>query len=464
MSSIDSPTMHEEGSDYGLGFTNGFNELSLLEFGSEQEMDGEPSMMLDHDIKALKLSYREAKEEILDLQKRLKLRTVLLEDIRTAYLRDIVTVKHVLSDIITEPERCSVLEEYKTRLPSVDLRQPLSLYGPTNAQLRIKTCDACGGNADVVISDSDQVDRLLKANAKFKEREERLRITIASLDVKLETSITERLDAARSHSEEKRFLYAEMKKIKAEAEVKLAEITRLSTSLKTQREEIHSSRIEIIRLEGQEKRMFTVEKEAVELKVTIQEMQTFHQKQEIEMAALQSALLSTNEKSALLMEAMNRAEEKATSLEADLKDQGISLAKFRDMSMFLEKTLEAANKKIGEMEVHVSDMEEEKKETMSSNNSEIEGLEKALDLLRDELRMVESGLRESRKETAIAKAEFNNSQKLVLEREETIKLRNAGRSVFRLMGLSAHFFYLFFSFSSLYTFFSLFLLFFFSPN
>ena len=147
-------------SQWGNG---GFNMTdSLLEFSEAEESQAEIQ------LRELSAAFGETQHEVKDLEKRLQRRTLLVDTLRTAYLKDVVTLKHVLTDVLSSDERRAAVSEYNSRLPSVDLRRALQLYGPKDAELRVLPCAACGGVVDVTMHDSDATERMQKAIKKLR--------------------------------------------------------------------------------------------------------------------------------------------------------------------------------------------------------------------------------------------------------------------------------------------------------
>jgi len=143
-----------------------------------------------------------AKETIRQLKARLIRRTNLVGDIRSYYLRDVVTIKHILQEVLAGTEKEAVMAEYAARLPSLDMTQHLTLHAPSNCQLRVAPCEHCGGRVDAVLADSDEVVKLKDHISIMKGKEERLRLKIAELDAINENSSKVYAMNALSHSEE----------------------------------------------------------------------------------------------------------------------------------------------------------------------------------------------------------------------------------------------------------------------
>ena len=152
----------------------------------------------------LEKQYLEAVDNINQLRQRLIRRTELINEIRKCYLRDVVAVKNILTDVVTNAEREAIIKELAERLPSLDLREALAVHAPTNTKLRILPCEMCGGRVEVVLVDSDEVVDLQKSISLMRERENRFKLTLAELDARLEKTARDKAESAKQHQEEVR--------------------------------------------------------------------------------------------------------------------------------------------------------------------------------------------------------------------------------------------------------------------
>jgi hypothetical protein len=146
--------------------------------------------------------YLDAVETIKQLKQRLIRRTSIIDEIRKYYLRDVVTIKHIMKDVLTTREREQVLRIYDENLPSLDLKQALKLHAPTKCELQVAQCGECGGQLEIIMKDSDEVDMLKKTIIDCKDRESRFRIKLATLDAQIENTTREKAEANKSHAEE----------------------------------------------------------------------------------------------------------------------------------------------------------------------------------------------------------------------------------------------------------------------
>lgn len=84
-----------------------------------------PSFMYDQDSKQvaeMQHKLTDAQDTIRQLRHRLVRRTSVIEGIRKYYLRDVVTMKHILRDLLSETERKEAWRQYEYILPSIDLK------------------------------------------------------------------------------------------------------------------------------------------------------------------------------------------------------------------------------------------------------------------------------------------------------------------------------------------------------
>ena len=168
----------------------------------EEKTDNPRERKLDLEKKLLEEENAAAKETVRQLKARLIRRTSLVNEIRSSYLRDVVTIKNILEELLTGTEKEAVILEYTSRLPSLDLREQLALRAPKNCELRVTPCETCGGKVEAVLADSDEVVNLKKVIDVMKKREERLRLRVAELDAMHEKITMEKSENALAHGEE----------------------------------------------------------------------------------------------------------------------------------------------------------------------------------------------------------------------------------------------------------------------
>ena len=402
----------------------GFAEMSMLEFSHEFTEAETLQSQVEVDLDNLGKAYEAQEKENKDLKDRLQKRSDLIEEIRTAYLRDVVTIKHCLTNVLDPVEKKAVLDEYAGRLPSLDLTQTLVTYAPPNAHLRFKQCGECGGHVDIVINDSDHVAKLTDMIGTLKDREARLRLTLATEDARTEKMKEDHNNASKQHAEEKRFLYSELKKLKEEVTKTSTENNRLSKNATEYREEIREHKDNIVHLEVKAEKLILVEEQAKELQTNLQESKQEAGNQDAEIADLQKSLSQQMIKVKQQSGAITKHEGTIKSVEEELEASKKSEKKFKDMNVFLEENADEANVKIVKLEGDLMDIRETMKFNDNEKELEIEGLRKQVEDSKEEIGRLEIIVDERNIALEAAKEALRAAEQLVIQKEATITSRN----------------------------------------
>lgn len=136
------------------------------------------------------------------LRDRLKRRTDLINELRKAYLRDVISIKGFLQEMLSHDERKSLYELWKNSLPSIDIRQHLMLYSPHETSLNMLSCDCCGGSIEIVHHESSELEALSKALSHNDKTKHDLKIVIGTKTAQLE-SLEHKWDVeSRKHRDE----------------------------------------------------------------------------------------------------------------------------------------------------------------------------------------------------------------------------------------------------------------------
>lgn len=278
-----------------------------------------------------------ALETIRQLRQRLTRRTAMIDEIRKFYLRDVVALKHVMRDVLTGTEREIIFREFESAIPSLDLSKALALHAPTNSDFRVRPCEQCGGQLEVIMRDSDEVDRLKKILSDCKDREQRFRLKLGTLDAEIETMTKEKAEGLKSHLEEKRFLYSEMKRLNKEHDEMKEELEELQRSNREVKQENDDFRSHNKELFESAERLLVVEGENRELSRQLAERmsklqsvqraeeeaqeEVERQKQEVRRVLGQMDLLAEEQKKT--KKEMDEKNEKIEQLQTSLTDQSV---------------------------------------------------------------------------------------------------------------------------------------------
>ena len=400
-----------------------FGELSLLEF-SETDVNTAVRSQAEQDLDLLNDAYEGTQIEMRDLKNRLRSRTKLVETFRLAYLRDVVAIKHCLNFTLTNEERKSVLDEYTGRLPSLDLTEALALYAPPNAHVRVKPCESCGGVLDVTMNDSTHVAKLTSIIEKLQEREERLRLTIATQDAHTDTMTVKHNADSRQHAEEKRFLYSELKKTKEKSEKIDAESIRINQLSTGYRDQIRDMKVVVTNLEVKADRLLVVEREVGDLKVKVEQ----------QAAAVESGDSIAGELQLLLSEeqSQNKAKEKVINerdntiqeLLKEVDDEQAKVKKLKGLNEYLEKNYEESQVKIVKVEGELADLKEEKAFMEEENRIAIETLENVANEAREEMNSSNKLLDDAKVKVASLQNALSAAEQLIEQKEITIQTRD----------------------------------------
>jgi len=168
---------------------------SLVELPEEPNMSKIPKQLSEQQV------------EMSALRGRLKRRNLVIDAIRKAYLRDVVTVKQHLLKKIENPEYDpSQSTELVHRIPSLDLRPTLELFAPVECSLRVRSCESCGGQLEVVHRESKRLVSLSKHCTELQKIEQEVRLRASRLEIQAEKD-RRALEIELSKSKENRAVF-----------------------------------------------------------------------------------------------------------------------------------------------------------------------------------------------------------------------------------------------------------------
>jgi hypothetical protein len=132
---------------------------------------------------------------------RLKRRIQLIREMRAAYLRDVVQIKQLMSELLTNDERELLFKQREASLPSLDLEK-FFLSRPVENSFHVLPCGACGGTVEIVHHDSVEIQKLTAQLQSMDQSKGTFRLIIATKTAQLE-ELEQRLKAnERSYREE----------------------------------------------------------------------------------------------------------------------------------------------------------------------------------------------------------------------------------------------------------------------
>mmetsp|Transcript_18210 Transcript_18210/g.28349 ORF Transcript_18210/g.28349 Transcript_18210/m.28349 type:complete len:746 (-) Transcript_18210:599-2836(-) len=177
-------------------------------------------MNMHVDLNPRSPSKSDLKLEVANLREKLKRRNTILDTIRKAYHRDIITVKECLYRIQRDENEnvCNSISKKimanLESLPSLDIRRNINLrlFAPDDCDLRLNNCYSCGGSLDIVHKENKRVkklemlleDTLLQANdaketleetsVKLKALEDQSKHEIAALEERIKQLLNQMTD------------------------------------------------------------------------------------------------------------------------------------------------------------------------------------------------------------------------------------------------------------------------------
>ena len=136
------------------------------------------------------------------LKDRFYKRSLIIDEIKSSYLRDVVAMKNVIKSMFTDVERAAILKEWQHTLPSLDLRQGLALYAPEQAHLKVKPCKKCGGHLDIEQHNSAKTIEMEKKLEKMSQRNEELRLQLANKQYSYDKLENQFKELDKTHNQE----------------------------------------------------------------------------------------------------------------------------------------------------------------------------------------------------------------------------------------------------------------------
>lgn len=161
----------------------------------------------------------DAEEKLLEAQEyklRLFRRTMILEEVRKSYLKDVILLKQVMLEMFNDEDRMAVMAQYESMIPSLDMKQWFQPRAPELTTFQVRPCDLCGGHLEITINVSEELKELRLQIENQKKVEERMRLDYATQSYNFEKLQVDKDYQDRTHAQEKSVLYGEMKRLKSE--------------------------------------------------------------------------------------------------------------------------------------------------------------------------------------------------------------------------------------------------------
>ena len=359
---------------------------------------GTESIVSEAEFGSVTKALDEAERERKEMKQKLLRRTELLELCRQSYLKDVIALKYALNKVITSEEKQMVLKQYTSQVPSLDLRGPLQLYAPKRTTLQpVHKCDSCGGWAELILHDSDEVDKLKAVIHMAKERENVMRINAVSMDTRMETQEKKHIEENRKHSVEKQVLYAEMKKIKEKFDSLDTENKRVREENKGMRDQVRSVKDENTFLNNAADLLREAEHNLTAEKEQHVELQLRYRKLVDEKTGLESEIVGLKNVVTEKKEAILKQKDQISEKNFVITERDVTIVGLNDRVNVLENSLVKANKAYVDIDMKFATFREESKDLLANAASEIEAAELKCEKLQLTINKCKQDVRDAQK-------------------------------------------------------------------
>lgn len=388
------------------------------------EYDVDPELMRYKYNEAITEAYQDRQDLISRLNKRLRI----LDDVKAAYLRDIVTMRHVLDDVLTKNEREEVFCEWKLALPSVDLKGPLGLYSPPASAIQIKPCEACGGHVELQTNDMNMTVKLKKEIAYLRKQHEAIALDYAKLKTRYDNMEGVQNTVTSALEMEKNSLFVQLKEVQDKLVAKSEIAESLDISNKKHREE--NSRVKkenedlVAEIAEATAHIEKLELENDTITTKVNRMEFEHHKA---VTRMQEDKVNIDEQTKVISE-LELATNKLNVIVGELTEQNTSLEHdvvigkgiIDEKVALLEREMARATKYAEE----IVDLKQEVKDALYQNAVDQELAEQMISQKNGDQRLIEIQVSEMSKKVQNSAAEILEREKKIAELEDTIHERD----------------------------------------
>ncbi len=164
--------------------------------------------------------------EDLDLRRKLIRRNELLDVIRRAYHRDVISIKEYLLDA-EQKGLSSIDANALASLPSIDLRGFL-LFAPQECELNVLPCNECGGQLEIIHRESNRIVQYKNAIQQLEENEIDLRLELLNVKAQARNDRDRLMDVVQRSKDAHSNFRDQIGELKAQLSASNAEIDRLT--------------------------------------------------------------------------------------------------------------------------------------------------------------------------------------------------------------------------------------------
>ena len=333
----------------------------------------------------------ELQDECANLRGRLKRRNLVIDAIRKAYLRDVVSVKNEVLAKETDPSSYDPAN-LTARIPSLDMRPVLELFAPSECSLRVKPCESCGGQLEIVHRESKKVVALQKSCADLQAVEQEVRLKASRTEM---AALRDRraLEDLRVKSAQERDVFlqqiANLREDLAAVDVRIFEDMR--KRLRDMEQEMANAGEKLDSYDTIKAKMLQLAVDAEQMKATLDAnhitMRELERQRAEEQAEKEAALALVREKEAEI-ERHTNDNDGLTKNVSKLEEE---LARAKEKNERMQQMLDESRKNEAYMKQKISLMESENKDAMEREQQNQEQLENKQEEMRNELRATKKG-------------------------------------------------------------------------
>eukprot|EP00981_Chlorochromonas_danica_P003250 scaffold633_cov288-Ochromonas_danica.AAC.85 len=328
----------------------------------------------------------DAQKTIEQLRARLVRRTDVIEGIRKFYLRDVVTMKHLLRDLLSEDERRTIWKQFECALPSLDLKEGLDLHAPQKCCFQVTPCERCGGTLEIVMKDNDEAAFLKKTIRDSKEREGKWRVKLAELDARMEVVQKDKAETTKTHLEEKKVLYSELKKLREELEQARGEVVVVRQLNQRVKEENDAVKKQNSALAVAANRLAAAEKELDIAKSNLEEATEGNKGLKSSEKALQKEIAEGKAELKELSQAHAALQSQLSFLQQENKHLQSTIDRMQQTQQEVAANLEVSNRLNLDLNRRLYELEESMRQSDEVHSKTVDDLEVSLSRLRAEVK------------------------------------------------------------------------------
>lgn len=391
---------------------------------SNDDEDVDPDVEIEEwqlqDLSEMTKLYYNAINEQKKLMSRFNKRLKIIAEIKSAYLRDVVTMKTVINGIVKTEEMKEIMKVWKDTLPSLDLQKGLMLYSPTSAQLLVKPCNKCGGHLEVEYHDVARAEILERKLEKLYTKYEDTRIELLRSCEMYNLMESKQGGIVSKYENEKKVLYAECAKQRELVEKASTINIQLDASNKKFREENRKYKAENERLMEELKDHNKLQEEFDSLQPNIEMLEEKIRILNEKLNGLNEVIVTKDKVIEDLKAKDVELEEEETHLRHNIKELEVEIDALKEANAKAEQTLEVEEVKFQELAIVLNPLKEELSQLKYSTAIDNEMTDRLIEDLRVDARHNEMQYRLMKEEVERLQLALQQKDCMIEEQNEAL--------------------------------------------